>query len=277
MQSNWCLFTSYDDGFRGVAALAVPPMRHYALQHKMDFAEHVNVRCSRPASWSKIDLAIEKFAEGYEYIFWVDADAVICRFDEDIRRLMTTEADIYFALEEVRPDKRRLNAGVWVLRNTPLTRAFLKDVREKDIYIHHKWWEQAAIISVLGLKSMFDDAEHDEDVPSPYIGRVQWLPKRWNCFAGLDRMVDPIVRHFIALDANGKEIAMRIDALLSKLAPERSIETEGEFLAITKLLWRTSVRPEHTKSPRRRMEPAPRSMSNFMRFLRGRPLKLPAV
>ncbi|PPD00684.1 MAG: hypothetical protein CTY31_06275 [Hyphomicrobium sp.] len=270
MNSNWCLFTSYDDNFKRVSSFAIPAMKKYAAKHCMDFDEHVNFQCGRPVSWSKIYLALDKFALGYEYIFWVDADAVFCRFDEDIRSLITSDADIYYALENIGQDRSRLNAGVWVMRNTHDTLKFLHRIISLDRYTNHKWWEQAAIIEALGLRSMFDNDDHGIDAPTEFMKKVAWLPNRWNSFAGMDYNPTANIRHFIALDNNGKEIAMRIDALISRLEPERSSMAEEEFLQITKLLWKSCIRKVHVHQ---RMY-APRTLQNISRFFRGRPLSV---
>ena len=219
MSRNWCLFTAYDQAFAKLAKFSVPAMQEYANQHDMDFAEHADIKISKPISWIKIDLALEKFASGYEYLFWVDTDAIICRFDEDIRGVLRDDADIYFALENIGSNRNRLNAGVWVMRNSDTVIRFLKEIQKLDKYLHHKWWEQAAIIETLGLWSMFDSGVRRTDEPTPYMEKLSWLPGRWNTFAGIDLNTDAIIRHFIALNADGKEAAIRLNDLLNRLEP----------------------------------------------------------
>ena len=201
------------------------------------------------------------------------------------------DADIYFALENIGSNRNRLNAGVWVMRNSDTVIRFLKEIQKLDKYLHHKWWEQAAMIETLGLWSMFDSGVRRTDEPTPYMEKLSWLPGRWNTFAGIDLNTDAIIRHFIALNADGKEAAIRLNDSLNRLEPRRSLQTEREFLAITQVLWRACIRKEHLAwnqskervASKQSKEHLPsnqpkkvlveRSLNNLSKFLRGRPLK----
>ena len=133
-----CLYTAYDQGYADVAAHTVPAMRRYAEVYGFDFAEHVDPICERPIAWSKIYLAREKFAQGYDTIFWVDADALIRRFDEDIRNHVDANHEFYFVKEEkpwvAEPNpgvESRLNSGLFLMRRSELAHLIRQTAPER--------------------------------------------------------------------------------------------------------------------------------------------------
>jgi hypothetical protein len=218
-------------------------MRDYAKKYCMDFFEDADCKIS-PAIWTKLLLAKQKFLEGYEFVFWVDADAAIRRFDEDIRAEVDHEHDLYFVFEEgfrhLGPSPTRLNGGVFVWRNSPATFQFIDAVMAQREFMKHKWWDQSAMIAALGLWSHFDDEHHRPDRPTRFCKVLKRLPTKWNCLMGCDANPAAIIRHFIAMDPRGKLIALRIDELLD-LGP-RSQNTEEAFRQIVRQLWRLTLR-----------------------------------
>lgn len=232
-----CLYTAYNQGFSRVAVYTVPAMRRYAETYGFDFAEHVDPRCDRPIAWIKIYLAREKFAKGYDTIFWVDADAQIRRFDEDIRNHINDDHECYFVKEEFRETaKSRLNLGVFLMRSSNIASRFLDAVLSHSEVLNHVWWEQGAIFAMLGLWSHFDDHFHRPDEPSEFASRLKFLSPRWNRFMGFDCDPDAVIHHFIALDVNGKAAALAIDASFDQMGP-RDTAREEQFRAVISQLF----------------------------------------
>jgi hypothetical protein len=98
--------------------------------------------------WSKVALLREVLGS-FELALWIDADAVVV----DPRRDIADElrADSFLALVEHRFDGHRMpNAGVLVLRSGAPSDAFLEGVWGATRYLHHPWWEQAAVLEALG-------------------------------------------------------------------------------------------------------------------------------
>ena len=240
--SKWCLFTAYDESFAAVAKLTLPAMRQWAARHGMDFRKFVSPT-PYPTAWSKLYRARNLFNKGYEFVFWIDADAAIRRFDEDIRDHIDTEHHLFFSFEsypEISP--LRLNSGVFVWRNSPETHRFIEATLAQKRFLHHKWWDQAAMIAALGLWSHFDDEHHRQDAPTDLFCLVKRLPDRWNCPMGREAMPDAIVRHFIAMTPSGKRLGIAIDALLGH-------RDEAQELAfknfIREQLWPLTMRECH--------------------------------
>ena len=219
-----CLYTAYDQGFAPVAAYTTPAMRHYAELHGFDFVEYVDPKCDRPMAWVKIYLARRLFAEGYDHIFWVDADARICRFDEDIRDHLDLEHNFYFVREEFHDHGRtRLNSGVFLMRKSELTDRFLEAVLNRTEFTNHVWWEQAALLAEFGLWSNFDDDLRRNDTPNIFTSSLKFLPARWNRFMGIDADPEAIVHHCIALDKEAKVVALGIDTIFDRMGPRNAI------------------------------------------------------
>lgn len=221
--NRWCLLTAYDNGFSEIAKLSVPAMRRYAEMYGMEFREVLDKSYGRPPAWSKLYLTKECFDEGFDYVFWIDADAVIRRFDEDIRRVVRHDADFYFVRERHpiigTPSKWRLNTGVYVMRNCDKSRRLIDEAIERDEFTNHMWWDQAAISAVFGFWSVFwRTEEHKPDEPTELSRHIGWLPSKWNASPLYDPEPDAIIHHFYGLRGGGKKAAMEIDAVIGKLA-----------------------------------------------------------
>jgi Nucleotide-diphospho-sugar transferase len=238
------IYTAYDQNYAAVAAFTVPAMRKYAANHGFDFEEYIDRPIELPMAWAKIEIALEKFAEGYDTLVWIDADALVRRFDEDIRIYADDDHDFYFVGERgMTPGVEvRLNAGLFMMRRTSHSEAFLRAVLRRTEYTHHAWWEQAAIMAEFGLWSHFDGAAVRPDEPNRFTERLKYLPSRWNNFMGHDLNPDPIVRHFIGLNAVGKVAAFKLDAIFDEIGG-RDETRERHFRSAVHALQQNMLRP----------------------------------
>jgi len=105
----------------------------------------------RHPSWHKIRAVQQVLETGfYDYVFWIDADAVFTDFDARLEEICR-ESDFSFTTDP--PMWSTLaNGGVWMVRNTPGGRNFLARVwaspdRVEALggYVTRHPWEQAAI------------------------------------------------------------------------------------------------------------------------------------
>ena len=116
---------------RELMAQAAPSMAAYAQRHDLSVvltSEPLNG--TRPPSWGKLQL-IRELMDSYEYVFWVDADAIIVDLDRDLLAEVDTAAsDIWFARhpQDRDPEATVLNAGVFVVRSTDWSRRLLTEV-----------------------------------------------------------------------------------------------------------------------------------------------------
>ena len=110
----------------------------------------------RPFSWWKLPLFHHLLHRAeYDVVLWLDADVCVCRFDADIaddlwaegQNQLGREAAQGLVLHQVDVGSVP-NCGVWAV-----TRKFLPwvpAVWDKTEFVNHGWWEQAAVMSLMG-------------------------------------------------------------------------------------------------------------------------------
>ncbi|KAG0240831.1 galactosyl transferase GMA12/MNN10 family-domain-containing protein [Mortierella sp. GBAus27b] len=136
--------------------------RNYASKHGYDFvaraAEFAQEEFrGRRLVWGKIG-AIQKVLPHYEWLFWMDMDAVIADLNKDVRGIIreaeeknpNKEQEISLIVVQPVRDKM-LNAGVMLIKNTDWSRRFFSEVQTKADWYHKSSYEQAAIWEVMNL------------------------------------------------------------------------------------------------------------------------------
>lgn len=130
--------------------------RTYAAKHGYDFVARAaefaqEEHRGRKLVWGKIG-AIQKTLPYYEWLFWMDMDAVVANMDKDVRDIIRlAEKDRPVGSEEVslivaRPARdKMLNAGVMLIKNTDWSRRFFNEVQTKVDWARKYSYEQAAI------------------------------------------------------------------------------------------------------------------------------------
>lgn len=167
-------------------------LRHmtYASGHKMDYwafqggleKEHK----MEAGAWAKIDLVKMALEQGYEYIFWVDADAVIMDFETDLRDAIK-DHDIGACVHDpAKSDflkqlgvKRHINVGVMYFRNTDKTRKFIDEWLGTYPGIP-RWAEQGSFNNLL-IK---------------YPDTVIELDDKWNATVQVNMVEKPVVKGY---------------------------------------------------------------------------------
>ncbi|KAG9325258.1 hypothetical protein KVV02_000006 [Mortierella alpina] len=134
--------------------------REYATKHGYDFvargAEFAQEdHRGRRLVWGKIG-AIQKVLPHYEWLFWMDMDAVVADLDKDLRDIIRQaeerkpHADTEISLIVAKPIRdKMLNAGVMLIKNTAWSRDFLNEVQTKVDWYRKSSYEQAAIWEVM--------------------------------------------------------------------------------------------------------------------------------
>uniref|UniRef100_A0A7S0DMT0 Nucleotide-diphospho-sugar transferase domain-containing protein n=1 Tax=Amorphochlora amoebiformis TaxID=1561963 RepID=A0A7S0DMT0_9EUKA len=98
----------------------------------------------RTPHWEKLEAALELMEEGYDIIYWTDADSMFTNFTYDIESLLPNGKDFAFS-----GDWNIINSGHWAVRNTDWAANFLEDIL--DFYpMPYPNWENAAFSIRLG-------------------------------------------------------------------------------------------------------------------------------
>jgi hypothetical protein len=141
----------------------------------------------RPEPWAKIPLVRSLLAD-YDWVLWLDADVVIVDLEADIGQEIEADRDLY--LVEHNWSQYTANTGVFMLRSSDFARALLDQVWASKRYIDHPWWENAAVLALLGYG--LEPARLVE--PTPWLARTKLIDLRFNSVE-VDRARRPAFVH----------------------------------------------------------------------------------
>ncbi|MEO1564033.1 MAG: putative nucleotide-diphospho-sugar transferase [Pseudomonadota bacterium] len=202
-----CIATAYDAGFGYIGNYAASCLQFYADSHGFDTRVVSSVPTTdwHPA-WFRLQLIEELFDEGYDFVFWVDADALIVRRDVNIAEEIEDGKDLYCVLHgggvEQHGTNLFPNTGVMLLRNSQWVRELFDEMRSHEEYALQPLWDQSALCLALGYHeavggqvNMVDHSKHE---------RIKFLHVGWNHMpfnvAGTNFAEEPIICHFSGLD-----------------------------------------------------------------------------
>ena len=120
----------------------------YCKKHNYDFIEDDSVYdTSRPIAWSKI-LLMKKYLPQYDYIMWIDADAMILNFDDKIedKLYLLNGRDVC-----VTSVYGMINTGVIIVKNTDTSLRLLDLIYEQTEFINDGNWEQSALFTFMKI------------------------------------------------------------------------------------------------------------------------------
>lgn len=169
--------------------IALPSYQAFAERHGYDMLRGtLAAPCDRPPSWWKVPMlhaALDTYAE----VVFLGADLIITDPEDDF----DVPADAWQALVPHRNKYGEIpNADVWVLR--PQMRSVLAGMWERTRYIDHGWWEQAALLSMMGYK--FDPLPSVPARPSSLRDEhTHWLDGGWNVHAWCPQPERPRIMH----------------------------------------------------------------------------------
>ncbi len=203
-----CLATWFDARFATLGALCLISLHEYGKRHGYDVAVLNGITSARPSSWNKL-LAIEAlFEKGYDYVFWIDADAVFARYDVPVGTLIETGKDLCLVNLCLRNGGEMPNFGIFFLRNSAWSRELLKGLWGMEEYIGHPWWENAAFIDRAGMAGSLPEGERfrmpehalRKSPDGAFLAHVAWIGNEWNCVPRTDITygTPAVIRHFPA-------------------------------------------------------------------------------
>ncbi len=171
-----------------------PALTRYAERHGYEpMIIDRRIAPARPAPWEKIAL-LHSLAAEPGVVCWVDADALVLDDAPDIELSLAPARFLHLVEHRIR-GARVPNAGVMVMRGGPRAVSFFERVWRARDATHHPWWDNAAIIRLLGYRL----------APSVRPARLsQWRPgigfldKAWNSIPA-DASPHPNIVHFPGL------------------------------------------------------------------------------
>lgn len=167
--------------------LALPTFREFALR----WGYEVMVRDlpqdgaasdtgAQAAKWAKIPLLREALSR-FSLALWLDADVLLLRYDEDVRRHLQPGSFQAFVMEQVPLESRiNPNTGVWLMRSCPAAFAFLDAVSAAGQQ-PGPWADQGAVLKALNW-DRGDQSYHGArpGAGNEFLAGTSWLPAGWN-------------------------------------------------------------------------------------------------
>ncbi len=204
-----CLLSYFDENYKSLGEISSKAIEKYAKKFGYDsFIYKKRIAIDRPSSWHKIKLIEDAFQKGYEYVFWIDADALIVDCSVNIRDEIEKTKYLYLVAHPM--DKKLVpNLGIFFIKNCSWSKALLQKMWNKKAYINHKWWENAAFIELLGINSLLSD--QPDSINSKYLKHIKWLDLSWNNLPLYAPSRYPIINHYSAIPYKERLIHMRND------------------------------------------------------------------
>lgn len=126
--------------------VALPSMRRFADMHGYTLLTPDPPATDRPVSWWKIPALVAALAD-HDEALWVDADIVIVDPTDDI---VIPDGKWQALVEHRTADGRVPNCAVWKVNREMIP--VLHEVWRLTHRIDHGWWEQAALLDLLGYQ-----------------------------------------------------------------------------------------------------------------------------
>jgi hypothetical protein len=119
----------------------------------------------------------------YELVAWLDADTLLVDGERDLELELRPGRDLYLVEHTVELERGHrqvtANAGVMLLRGGPWAQRFLEAVWAQVDLLEHVWWENAALMRLLGYR-VEPPTSAELVAPSAWHARVAYLGLEWN-------------------------------------------------------------------------------------------------
>ena len=173
--------------YEELLSISGPRMKAYADKHGYEYVELTDLDPVRPPSWLKV-LPLADMLETYDALFWLGCDVLILDDSKDIADQIAPTA--WQALTAHHTGEGEIpNCDVWYLR--PEMADYLRQAWAMEQYATHPWWEQKAILDLMGYRGSPLQAEN----PTDLYRHTHFLPLELNSHESNDRAQNPIFAH----------------------------------------------------------------------------------
>ncbi len=151
--SNNILFQAVCENYNDIINLTSPPARNYARKYQFDYSLDVKPhrfykRCN---AWNKIFKIRDYFKDGYDWVFCIDGDLLIYKFDKDIFDYVKSGKSIIFCSDGAGDNLYNFNTGAMLLKNNEVSNFLIDNTinTQKEIYFNKRQWEQNAMQEIV--------------------------------------------------------------------------------------------------------------------------------
>lgn len=161
-----------------VALLTLPPLQAYCERHGYQLVQAPLTPYAegRAASWGKVPALIDALY-GSQVVVWVDCDILVHPKAPAIHRDVPDGACQALVFHDV-PEGDIPNCGVWLM--TECMVPVLRQVWDSVDLIDHPWWEQAALMRLLGYDVSAWPIRSEDCRPTVLMDATYALDGRWN-------------------------------------------------------------------------------------------------
>jgi galactosyl transferase GMA12/MNN10 family len=197
MHERKALCTVAAGEFAGLHEIARPGLEAYAKRHGWELVVGGGDAYGRPPAWAKVPLLAE-FVRRYELVAWIDADAVIVDDSRDLASELRFGRELYLVEHRHEPSGEvTANTGVLLLRGGRWAERFLAAVWAQEDLVEHRWWENAAVMRLLGYR--IDPQPAGRERRTRWLRRVRFLDVAWNSTPHWHASSAPRIVHFAGL------------------------------------------------------------------------------
>ncbi|MGB1026752.1 MAG: hypothetical protein ACPGYL_09365, partial [Rhodospirillaceae bacterium] len=192
-EPNIIVATAYDDGYAEMGGLCEAHLRVWCQRQGYRLHVERTMVADRPAAWTKIAVLGGLLALPCDWVVWVDADALVLDPEADLRPLLldAPDKDLHLAIHHLwsnpMPGMAQRydvpNTGVMALRKGAFVTDLLGAIWDQTNYLTHPWWENAALIHLLGYHRLLDPQGVNQPNQALW-DRIAPLPWAWNAVPG---------------------------------------------------------------------------------------------
>lgn len=161
----------------------------------------------RPPAWNKV-VAVRSLLEDFDTVVWIDADAMVMDPEPDVTAVATPERFLWMTKHHFQGEDQP-NTGVLVVHAGDEARRFLDATWSVTHLVEHPWWEQAAMLHLLGF-DVSNPGHTRLAEPTEWYDRIGWLDNRWNSIPD-DWNPSACVRHYAGMSQHDRVARMSRD------------------------------------------------------------------
>jgi hypothetical protein len=158
--------------------IALPKYQAFADRHGYDLIVGKKMT-DLPPAWNKVPLLIDAL-KCYDRAVWFDCDMVVTNLEDDLPPMVSDSTKGVFIsspfshalVRHFEGDSEVPNSGVWQVRKAAVP--LLLKMLELEVFTNHGWWEQAALITLMGYTVPPEGSEYEKTKCRP-VHSTKWL------------------------------------------------------------------------------------------------------
>ena len=165
------IISAYNSNYKSLSDLSFQTIDFFSKLNNFDFERFLISSYDRPFAWFKIKKIIEEIEnKKYDYLVWIDADAIIINNNFYVKKIIEEKYNFYIS-----KDFNGINTGVFMIKSCDYIKDFFLKVYSLTEFLFHNTWEQAAIIKLINenYKNIQDHIKYiDQKIFNAYDYRL---------------------------------------------------------------------------------------------------------